>query len=315
MDTGLDEDLQQRLINSRLPSLPAVAVQLIALGRSASANVGELVEIVSNDPAVAASLVRMANSAAFRRIRPADTVSLAISYLGFQRSRLIALSATLLPALTHSRQPAFCYRPFWRRALIGGACAHAIAGRLFPADTESLFLAALLQDIGVLALAQLPLGIYDQADCSHYAHEQLLRHERRAIREDHAAVGAWLLERWSFPPKLVQAVRVSNNPALPSTAMDDGDFQAAVIAAGFMADAWMWDGSPPDLAVLRSDISRLLQVEWREVLALFSDAATEIPLVEALCAVEVTDPASMQLALALLSGSEEDGVPDEGEDR
>lgn len=310
METGLSEDLQQQLIHSRLPSLPAVAVQLIALGRSDSANVGELVDIVSNDPAVAASLVRMANSAAYQRIRPADTVTLAISYLGFQRSRLIALSATLLPALTHSRQPAFCYRPFWRRALISGSCARAIAARLFPEETETLFLAALLQDIGILALAQLPLGVYDQVDCGNYSHERVVRDERRMTGQDHAAVGAWLLERWSFPPRLVQAVRVSNNPSLPRTSLDDGDFQAAVIAAGFMADAWMWKGSPPDLAMLRADLSGLLQLQWNEVLGLFSDASSEIPLVEALCAVEIADPASMQLALALLRAGGEVDTPE-----
>ncbi len=300
METALDDDLQHRLLHAQLPTLPAVAVQLIGLGSSTSAHVQQLVEIVANDPAVSASLVRLANSAAYRRVKPADSIALAVSYLGFERSRTVALSATLLPALVCSQQPAFCYLAFWRRSLIAGACARAIGQRLFPADIESLFLAALLQDIGLLALAQLPLAIYQGLDCEDYSHERMIHNERRAIREDHAAVGAWLLERWDLPAKLVQAVRFSNNPALARAASDHADFNSAVIAAGFMADAWMRSGSEPDLNVLRAQTVKLLGLKWQDVLKLFTGAAAEISLVEALCGVRVTDPGSVQQVLDIL---------------
>ena len=262
--------------------------------------------------------MRLANSAAYQRIKPAESVTQAASYLGFQRSRMIALSATLLPALVNSKQPSFCYTAFWRRSLVAGACARAIAHRLFPEDTESLFLAALLQDIGILALAQLPLEIYDGIDCEDYAHERAVQAERRMIREDHGSVGAWLLERWNFPARLVGAVRVSNNPALLRTGSDGVDFSAGVMAAGLMADTWMWRGAPPDLTVLQSDIYSLLGIAWREVLDLFTEASSEIPLVEALCGVQVTDAPAMALALSVLrdtpvsDGPESNGPPPGG---
>lgn len=300
METSLNEELQQRLLDATLPTLPAVTVQLIALGRSDAADVAQLVEIVRNDPAITASLVRLANAAGLHRVRQAESVAQAVSYLGFQRSRLIALSATLLPALVDSQAPAFCYQGFWRRSLIAGACALAIGRRLFPLDGEALLLAALVQDIGMLALAELPVPIYDQLACDAYRHAAVVVSERRAIGEDHGAVGAWLLERWHFPPRLVRAVRISNNPALLRAAGNGADFNACVMAAGLMADAWMWTEPPPDLGQLQAEISRLLDIDSPQVLDLFTEASSEIPLLEALCRVHITDPASMRLALSIL---------------
>jgi HD-like signal output (HDOD) protein len=300
VETSLDEDLQLQLQNARLPTLPAIAVQLMGLGSSKSADVSQLVEIVANDPAISASLVRQANSATFHRVRPADSVSRAVSYLGFARSRMTALSATLLPALTDGREPAFCFTAFWRRSLIAGACALAIGRRLFSDDAEALLLAALVQDIGILALAQLPLPIYGRMRGGDFTHLAAVVNERRVIHEDHGAVGAWLLERWNFPARLVRAVRFSNNLALLRASSEGVDFNAGVMAAGLMADAWMWNSPPPDLDALQADISRLLRLDWPQVLELFNEASFEIPLVEALCSIQVTDPGSIQLALSLL---------------
>lgn len=300
METRLNEDLQQQLLHARLPTLPAIAVQLIAVGRSNAADVVQLSEIVCNDPATAAALVRLANAAGHHRIRPADSVSRAVSYLGFERSRMIALSATLLPALVESRQPAFCHEGFWRRSLIAGACALAIGRRLFPTDSEALMLAALIQDIGMIALAELPLPIYERLVCDEYRHEAAVASERRVIGEDHGAVGAWLLERWDFPHRLVRAVRVSNNPALLRAVRDGVDFNAGVMAAAMMADVLMQTGSAADLERQQADIARLLGLESRQVLELFNEASTGIPLIEALCSIKTTDPAGLQRALQVL---------------
>lgn len=302
MESRLDEELKRQLLETRLPSLPAVAVQLIGLGRSTHANITQLVEIVNNDPALAVALIRMANSAAYRRIKPADSVALAASYLGFEKSRMIALSATLVPALADGGEPAFCYPRFWRRALIGGALARVIGRRLLPNDTEALFLAALVQDIGILALARLELPVYAQLHCEDFSHAKAVDSERRAIGEDHGAVGAWLLQHWGFPAHLVRAVRVSNNPSLCRATADGVDLGTAITAAGLMADAWMWTSAPPELSELESRICSLLDLSWPDVLEMLSEATAEIPLVEALCSVRVTDHTSMQMALSVLRG-------------
>jgi HD-like signal output (HDOD) protein len=305
VSASLNDDLREQLLAARLPSLPAIAIQLLGLARSASANIAQLTEIVGNDPAISAALVRMANSAAYRRIRPAQTLAQATSYLGFERSRAIALSATLIPALRGTEKNGLCYKAVWRRSLLAGVCARAICRRLLPEDTEEVFLATVLQDIGILALAQADVGVYADMGCEDYSHAEAVRRERSALKEDHAAVGAWLLDQWDFPDRFVRAVQISNNPALARALIDEVDFSNAVMAAGLLADLWMQTGRHPELDVYKDDLCKLLSLDWERVVSIFAEAASELPLVEALCDVRLDDIANIQLALTTLRESPE----------
>ena len=179
MDNRLDETLQTELLNATLPTIPAVAIQLLSLGRADHQDIRHLVAIVENDPALSAALLRLANSAAYRRVRAADTVSMAASYLGFAPSRMIALSASLVPSLAGAQPQGFCYKQFWRRALIASACGRGIGRRLFRREVEELALAALLQDIGMLALAQVREPLYEGLDCDGFVHRQAVGAEHR----------------------------------------------------------------------------------------------------------------------------------------
>lgn len=212
--TQLRPAIEQQLQTAKLPTLPAIAVKLIALGQSASANIDTLTEIVSQDPAIAANLVRLANSALYHRGNPAGTLAEATSRLGYERSRVIATSATVLPAMRSVAATGLPYSEYWRRSLIAGTTARAICRRLSPDDVEAVFLAAILQDIGILLLAQLSDNPYSGVSADTYTHELAIECERRSIKDDHGAVGAWWLEQWGFPARLVTAVRRSNTPGI-----------------------------------------------------------------------------------------------------
>ena len=296
----LEPNLQQQLLNAKLPSLPAIAVQLIELGRSASADVKRLTGIVSHDPAVATALVRLANAALYHRVEQAETLLEATSRLGYERSRVIAMSATVLPALRGIRAPGFAYVEYWRRSLIAGVVSRSIGQRLRPDDVDSIFLATMLQDIGILALAQLPVGIYRDIPSGTYTHEVAIEREHQVIKTDHGMVGAWVLEEWGFPIRIVRAVRLSNLPSIAPLETDAQDYSGLVRAAGLLADLWMRSGPHPESVSYQAQISRQLDMEWQAVIELVADASSEIPLVEALCGVQIPNVADMQMALSML---------------
>ena len=50
-----------------LPSVPAVAMEVLRLAREDDADTGELARVVSLDPALAAKILKIANSALFGR--------------------------------------------------------------------------------------------------------------------------------------------------------------------------------------------------------------------------------------------------------
>ncbi len=286
--------------------MPGVAIQLLHLGRSEGSTIKDLVQVIGADPAIAARLTKLANSAAYARNVPAGDLLSAVRFIGYENARATALAATVVPALHRSGEPAFAHKEYWRRSAIAAVCVRSVGRRWFPDDVESLFLSALVQDIGVLALTQTSTSLYSGLDESSYSHERAIAHERKALHIDHAEVGSWLLERWGFPDHIVRAVRVSNNLALWRAFCKEGDdqpnFAAGVMASGLLADLWM-SREDTDLEVLRNSVLELLPVSWSEVVELLSDAMVEIPLVESLCQVQVPDLSQLQLTLAILKDS------------
>ena len=307
--SALGRTLKQQLVDVKLPSLPGVVVQLIGLERSASSNVNRLTEIVSKDPAITTALIRLANAALYHRVEPAETLAEATSRLGYERSRVIAISATVLPALRKSHASGFPYEAYWRRSLIAGVAGRLIAQRLQPDDVESIFLAATLQDIGILALAQLPVGIYRDIHDGTYTHEAAIEIERRVIKEDHGTVGAWLLEEWGFPARFIRALQLSNMPSIEPFAADSRNFAGLVRASGLLADLWISAGPYPELTSYQAQITRLLGMDWQAVVELAADASSEIPQVEALCGVQIPNVADMRMALLMLREPSEPQSP------
>lgn len=306
MEARISKDLESRLLAAKLPTMPGVAVQLLHIGQSDGATIKDLVQVIGADPAIAALLLKLANSAAYVRSVPAADLLSAVRCLGYENARATALTATVVPALHRSGEPAFAHKEYWRRSAISAVCARVVGHRWYANDVETLFLGTLIQDIGILALAQTSGSIYAGLDESSYTHEHAITKEKNALDADHAEVGSWLLERWKFPAQITEAVVVSNDLAIWRAGHKDDDtrpnFAACVLASGLLADLWMGH-EDTDLEQLRSALLELLPVSWSEVVQLLSDAMVEIPMVESLCQVYVPDLSQLQLTLSILRDS------------
>src|SRR5690606_16866166 len=81
-------------------------------------------------------------------------------------------------------------------------------------DPEDAFIAALLQDIGALAMHIAIGDEYDQV-CNDpaRAHEDLPAKEQQLFGFQHAEAGAQLAERWRLPASLVAGIRFHHRPS------------------------------------------------------------------------------------------------------
>src|SRR5690606_36596304 len=80
-------------------------------------------------------------------------------------------------------------------------------------NAEEVFLTWLIQDIGMLALTRTVEGLYADLPEGQANHQAVIRRERERVGTEHAAVGGWLLKRWSFPDSIEQCVAASHDPA------------------------------------------------------------------------------------------------------
>jgi len=191
-----------------LPSLPAVALKVLNLCKDDRADMRTLARTIEQDPALVARILKVVNSALFGIPRKIGSISQGVNLLGIRKTKIVVLGFSVLRTrgLADSQ---FDIQRYWARGVSSAISAKLLAGRTRSFSPEEAFVAGLLQDIGVLALWKALPGKYGPI-LHEYYHQQgpaLCELECQTLGADHAAVSAWLLDRWKLPETLIEAVR------------------------------------------------------------------------------------------------------------
>jgi putative nucleotidyltransferase with HDIG domain len=189
-----------------LPVRPEIARQVLRLAMGDHLEFARLAQIVSGDPALAAALLRSANSAAFSPCSPIFEIRQAIAFIGLSAARRVITAAAWRPLFDSPR-----LRALWNHSLEAASLANILAPKAGLAGEEA-FLAGLLHDIGRIMWTRLPremanpMFTWIEAGCDTVSAETVL------AGFDHGEAGAVVLDRWSFPQLLCEAVARHHRP-------------------------------------------------------------------------------------------------------
>ena len=160
-------------------------MQILELCSNSQVSFGEIAVLVSRDPALSAKVLQVVNSPFYGMRRDITTLSHACGLLGIRAICALALSFSLVSDLQEKDEGSFDYNSFWRRSLISAVAARALGASTNVPNQEELFLIALLQDIGMLALNKIIPDIYskmlNQAGHDHGQVQQLEQKHLAAI--------------------------------------------------------------------------------------------------------------------------------------
>ena len=165
-----------------------------------------MVDVIEHDQALTGKMLRLANSAFFGQSRRVATIPRAVVLLGFSTVRNLALSVKVWDALGSGVARAQL-EELWTHAVAVGVAAKTLAARLRAGDPDEAFTAGLMHDVGRLVLAMRFRDEYWRAVGGTAESEPIERIESATFGVDHAEVGGWMLEAWSLPPGIVEAVR------------------------------------------------------------------------------------------------------------
>jgi HD-like signal output (HDOD) protein/ActR/RegA family two-component response regulator len=186
-----------------LPSMPTTFAALQRALASPKTDSSKVATIIQKDPAIAAKVLQVCNSAFFRLPRRVASIQQAVSYLGLSTVRSMVLSAELFkPGKTLCA--ALDLGQLQRHALNVALVARSLAAE--TAWAEDAFLAGLLHDIGFLVLGRQRGVEMQQALEAHATGMPLEDAERKFVGVDHGTAGAYLLGLWGLPYDIVEAV-------------------------------------------------------------------------------------------------------------
>ncbi len=217
------------------PPLPQVGTEVLRLLEDPAASVEDLVGLLSKDPALAAKVLRVANSPFYGMLKRISTIQHAVVVLGFQATGSLVLAVATLGALrspSSTRSGLAARKRFVRHAVACATTARQLAQGRWPNPDEA-FLAGLLHDIGKLALMEFfpdEMENLMQAQQADPERPDYLA-EQRALGMDHQQVGAALLERWGLPPAIIQAVGRHHEPLDAGGKLAEGRLAALIHTA------------------------------------------------------------------------------------
>ena len=185
---------------------------MLEMMRQPGSSAERIAHVIQNDPALASKVLRTVNSSYYGLSKPCPNITRAVALLGINTVKSITLGLSLVE-MGRSAGEGLELVAYWRRAVYCAAAARLIAKHSRGCDPDEAFVAALLQDVGMLAsFAALGREYAKVAKAGEADHDQLLEAERAALNFDHAEIGAQMGEKWRLPEQIVAATRFHHRP-------------------------------------------------------------------------------------------------------
>ena len=256
----MDKDtlLEKARHSDQLPMLPDVAVRIIDMSNDNELYAAKISEIIANDPALSARLFQVSNSSVFPFRHEITNLNQALAILGIQLTMSIAVGFAIVDMMRsrEKKDSGFNHDAFWRKSVLGAIAAIEMRSELSGVKQGDLFVAALMQDIGMVALETFEGEKYTRLVNGARSHFDLLELERRMFGVDHAELGAVILDRWHLPAIHVNAVRNSHYLLEAKSITELSELEYAVAFSGLLAEQWIGEAS--SVQVLDDAIQRAL---------------------------------------------------------
>ncbi len=205
-----------------LPPLPTSAMRVIALTKNPATSAKELEHVIGQDPALAASMLRQANSAYYGYARRISSLQEAIVILGFQAIQGLAMASAVAPYLkTQLVGYEIEQDGLWKHSMITAIAAKNLCQKVKLPYGDVAFTAGLLHDIGKLVIS-----IYVQEVGSYLIEKvteaklSFVELEEKVIGFNHATVGGYLAKNWNLPNDLVESISHHHEPSNSKTHAD-----------------------------------------------------------------------------------------------
>lgn len=250
-----------------LPSFPEIAVRIRKVLADSKSSIEQVVRIVGSEPALAARLLRIANSASLNRSgRPVTELRTAISRIGYNMVRSASLSFSM-DQMRHDKKLATFRRylnDLWERSTSVAAYSYVLARNCGGVNPDEALLTGMMHGIGKLYIltraSDHPALFGGEAELN------------EIINDWHASIGKAILENWEFPEAMAQAVGNQEASRDDEGAADLAD----VVAVSILIASYGTDIGGLEIALQGHPGAKRLGLDESKTLAVMQDSAAEV---------------------------------------
>ena len=267
----------------KLPSLPAIALEVLRLSKQDNSSLDDLVEVIMKDPALTGKILKTVNSAMFGLPRQVGSLKQAIGLLGFRSVNVMAISFTLIDSVQSSLEEdadGFSYKSYWRRSLSSAIASRLIAKCVMPKLADEVFVAGLLSDLGMVVMWNYDQSLYKEILNQWEATQcELTDIEKQMIGFTHAEIGSRLLQQWQLPDMLSISVETHHDVVMENTTPTTAAFTRIVHAGTNIAGVFCQDVSYTSLEEIKTNCCQIVGIspeQLEEILFAVNDHVDEV---------------------------------------
>ena len=216
--TKSQADLKNEFIKAvqDLPPMPKVVLKIQKLLLDPNSNAEEIATYIETDQALAAKVLKMANSPYYGMSGKVSSIQHAAVILGCK----IIGELTTMAGFSHlmgKKLPGYGYKSdeLWKHSLAVALAAKIIAEKINPELASEALTAGLIHDMGKLILD--PYVLENRNAFDELVEDEnltFMRAEKQVLGVDHAEIASEICDHWKFPGSLSRAIKYHHNPSL-----------------------------------------------------------------------------------------------------
>jgi len=199
--------------SSNVYSLPTIYAELDRQINDPLNNLEDIANTLLEDAGLSARLLKLANSALYSFPSNIETVSKAVTIIGTNQLRDLALATSVTSLFEGIDDSIVDMVEFWKHSIAVGIAARVIATYRYEPNVERYYLMGLLHDIGrILMFIQMPDTMSELIKKCKANVQPFNGLEKEALGFDHNKIGQLLLSEWKLPQGIIDAVSYHHAP-------------------------------------------------------------------------------------------------------
>lgn len=205
------EAARETLDGVSIPPCPAILVSLLEESRRDAVDFTRISRLVGGDVALAASVLKTANSPFFALRQKAQSIQQAVAVLGLRNLLKIVYGSALRQSLGSGPEG---LDRFWERSNYSAVVASMLTKRWTQVPSDEAYTFGLFYEAGTAILAQRHAGYADALMGASANGVRIVAHEMGEYHTSHVVVGAMLARGWHLHDNVVWAIRYHHDPAV-----------------------------------------------------------------------------------------------------
>ncbi len=197
----------------QLPVKPSIYARLVQVLANPNSSIADAASIIERDIGTSTKILQVVNSAFFGLSQRVGEIKTAVSYLGLEMVKMLALSVEMRQSHINAPTcPGFDLDAVQEHGMLSARIARRLLGDKIKA--QDAFAASMLQDTGLLVLmTRLPDVFRKIVEQAHASGRSIAEVENDVLGVTHSEIGAYLLGIWGLPYSIVEAVAHHHTPA------------------------------------------------------------------------------------------------------